>query len=135
MAKIVIKNGQQKGTAFELKDQDLSIGRNATNDIFLSDRRVSRNHAKISRKNSSFEIEDLESVNGTTVNNEEIKSRSLQAGDQIQVGDTGNRCRFRFILAIIVYPRFPLVFGRIRAPRVWIEVPRRLRLLRFVGLH
>ena len=88
MPKIIIKNGAQKGTSFDLKEEGLSIGRNANNDIFLSDKRVSRNHARIIKKSSAFEIEDLDSVNGTSVNNEEVKSKPLVLGDVIKIGDT-----------------------------------------------
>ncbi|HLF17539.1 MAG TPA: ATP-binding protein [Candidatus Omnitrophota bacterium] len=88
MARLIIKLGKEKGQIFNIQDQGISIGRNESNQIVLSDRRVSRNHAKIVVKNDHYFLEDLGSVNGTKVNDKEVKQQALHYGDKIKVGDT-----------------------------------------------
>ena len=67
----------------------LNIGRIATNDIVFDDVKVSRNHARIrSGENSRFIIEDLDSSNGIYVNARRVKTKLLENGDEIRIGDS-----------------------------------------------
>lgn len=71
------------------KQVSLNIGRIATNDIVLDDVKVSRNHARIrSGENSRFIIEDLDSSNGIYVNARRVKTKLLENGDEIRIGDS-----------------------------------------------
>lgn len=57
--------------------------------IFLDDPTVSRRHAKIYHKGNSFFIEDLDSRNGTYVNEKQVNKNErelLQNGDLIKLG-------------------------------------------------
>ncbi len=70
-----------------LLDQDeITIGRGTENDIAFNDPKVSRNHAKITKKGKDYVLTDLESFNGTSVNDEFIHSVVLNHGDEIKIG-------------------------------------------------
>ena len=62
-----IVKGPQTGAAFELEDDVTTIGRDPANGIFLNDMTVSRSHARIIREGLGARIEDLGSLNGTSV--------------------------------------------------------------------
>src|ERR1041384_7472850 len=74
---------------FKLVIQDeITIGRKEGNTIRLTERNVSRRHARILRNNGEVQIEDLGSYNGIRVNNARIAERvSLRVSDQVQIGD------------------------------------------------
>jgi len=82
--------GPGKGARFLLDTDCITIGRDSVSEIFLDDVTVSRKHCQILRvKNGSlttFEIEDLKSLNGTYVNAVSKVKSSLNHGDEVQVG-------------------------------------------------
>ena len=63
----------------------LLIGRLDNCDIVLDSPEVSRRHAIIRQIGDAYSIEDLESSNGTYLNNEPIKTAELHEGDLIQI--------------------------------------------------
>ena len=63
-----------------------SIGRDATNTIQIAQKAVSRKHAKILLKEGQYQIVDLDSSNGTIVNNKPIKHTVLNHRDKISIG-------------------------------------------------
>lgn len=65
------------------------VGRSAEAVTFrLTDRNVSRHHARFLRQNGSVFVEDLGSLTGTRVNGERISGRrKLREGDLVQIGD------------------------------------------------
>ena len=68
-------------------DQDkITIGRNEDNDIQINNMAVSGNHARITRDQDDYYIEDLNSTNGTFVNGEKIRKRILNEDDEITIG-------------------------------------------------
>lgn len=91
--RLVVNFGAEAGRAFALYKEVTVIGRTAPDadyDIQIDDRAVSRPHAKIVKHPDSFEVQDLDSANGTWVNyTEEIKApRRLKDGDILKVGKT-----------------------------------------------
>ncbi len=64
----------------------LLIGRNNVNDIVIDNLAVSAQHAKIESVGSDFLFVDLQSENGSFVNDQHIKSHWLNHGDAIIVG-------------------------------------------------
>lgn len=72
----------------ELSAKEMVIGRLEEYDIPLLDPRVSKEHAKISQGEDGWWVEDLNSRNGTFVNDERIDRRRLVPGDRIRVGMT-----------------------------------------------
>ena len=62
------------------------IGRSKMNDLVLEDPSVSRRHAMIDRVGDLFVVDDLNSKNGMTVNNEPQSHALLREGDVITIG-------------------------------------------------
>lgn len=89
-AALVIRTGGFEGTRYELAGEETLIGRNPSTHITLLDEGISREHAIIlfDAAESRYEIEDLESTNGTKVNGRRVRSATLAPGDEIQIGHT-----------------------------------------------
>jgi ABC transport system ATP-binding/permease protein len=88
MFKLVIQDDEGKTTVVPLIRDEITIGRKEGNTIRLTERNVSRRHARIVRNNGEVQIEDLGSYNGIRVNNARIAERvSLRVSDQVQIGD------------------------------------------------
>lgn len=66
----------------------LRVGKKNDNDIVLNDRAVSRSHFEIEATQDSYLLRDLNSTNGTTINNMRVKEAFLSPGDTIEVGNT-----------------------------------------------
>jgi Nif-specific regulatory protein len=79
--------GYSPGTAFDVPEGEVSIGRDAVNLIYISDPSVSRQHCLIRRVAGELTITDLDSFNGTFVNGVPVKERTLEHGDQIKLGN------------------------------------------------
>jgi hypothetical protein len=85
---IEIVEGAEEGRQFELRGP-LEIGRDPRAGIVLSDRQVSRHHARIEPGGGVAAIEDLGSHNGTYVNGQIAPGRrTVSPGDQIRLGLT-----------------------------------------------
>jgi pSer/pThr/pTyr-binding forkhead associated (FHA) protein len=88
MFKLVIQDDEGKTTVVPLIRDEITVGRKEGNTIRLTERNVSRRHARIVRNNGTIAIEDLESYNGVRVNGGRIKGRQpLTVSDRIQIGD------------------------------------------------
>ncbi len=64
-----------------------TIGRGADADIGISDMLASRHHATVVTTPSGVQIHDANSVNGTFVNGERIKSKTLEENDVVTIGN------------------------------------------------
>jgi pSer/pThr/pTyr-binding forkhead associated (FHA) protein len=88
MYKLIIEDDEGKTTVVPLIRDEITIGRKEGNTIRLTERNVSRKHAKLVKQNGSVYIEDLTSYNGIKVNGDRISGRApVQEGDRIQIGD------------------------------------------------
>lgn len=86
MATLVLLKGGET-SAFELKRDEMIMGRHTDCDIHLDSNMVSRKHARVLRENSTWYVEDLGSGNGTAVNGQRITARvALKHDDRIKVG-------------------------------------------------
>jgi DNA-binding response OmpR family regulator len=64
------------------------IGRGVENDIVITSKRVSREHARLLRQDRKILLEDAGSTNGTFLNDEQIREPvELADGDRISIGD------------------------------------------------
>lgn len=81
-------SGKLKGAIFAINEDTLVIGRETTANLCLADASVSRRHSKVERTDRGFVLTDLESLNGTFVNDVPIKNRLLEHGDRVRIGDS-----------------------------------------------
>jgi pSer/pThr/pTyr-binding forkhead associated (FHA) protein len=66
-----------------------SLGRARGNDVVLDDRAVSSQHCRIRpRDQGGYEVLDLQSTNGTYVNERRVARHPIAAGDVLKVGET-----------------------------------------------
>src|SRR5713226_1089614 len=86
--------GKLKGSVFPVSDEPVVIGRETTAGLCLADASVSRRHSKLEKNGDQFWISDLQSLNGTFVNDVPVRHRALQHGDRIRIGDS----QFLFLL-------------------------------------
>src|ERR1044072_8364379 len=84
--KLISIAGPFKGEITDLHDH-LSIGRDADNELCLTDGKASRHHCVIEREKGVHKIVDLQSHNGTMVNGVPILEQVLKHRDRIQIGD------------------------------------------------
>ncbi len=82
---LFVLNGVDAGRLFVLDRPTTIIGREKGVEVQLSDGAMSRKHARIVREGDVFFLQDLQSRNGTFVNNERVTQRALSAGDHVSV--------------------------------------------------
>lgn len=88
MYKLVISDDEGKTTVVPLVRNEITIGRKEGNTIRLTERNVSRKHARLARTDGQFVIHDLESYNGVRINGRRIdQDTRLEAGDKVVIGD------------------------------------------------
>lgn len=84
--RLVCIAGPLKGTVFALTEDQTTIGRDSANQLSVKDRLLSRQHCRIAKEAEGFTLTDLDSLNGTFINNVPIKRRHLTDGDHIKLG-------------------------------------------------
>ena len=83
---LVVKLKNRPLKTYPFNGKQMTIGRNAQNDIVIDNLSVSRQHAVISSSKEGFFITDLGSKNGTLVNGQAVKEAKLNSGDNILLG-------------------------------------------------
>ncbi|MBU1219950.1 FHA domain-containing protein [Myxococcota bacterium] len=88
MLKLIIEDDDKQVKVVRLLRDEITIGRKEGNTIRLTERNVSRRHAKLFKKDSLFILEDLGSYNGVKLNGKKITEPvSINEGDKIAIGD------------------------------------------------
>lgn len=72
---------------FVLDRDVMTLGRAANNDVQLENDNVSRNHARLTRIDDEYTLEDLDSRNGIHLNGLTVHSAVLRDGDEVGIGD------------------------------------------------
>jgi diguanylate cyclase (GGDEF)-like protein len=79
--------GDALGRRYSLESTEVTLGRGVDNRIVVLDVSVSREHARCYLRNKSVEIEDLNSSNGTFINDRPVTTRTaLRDGDMVRLG-------------------------------------------------
>lgn len=86
MPELVVKLGDSIVQRYVIDKDLISIGRAKDNDIVIENLSVSRSHARIRRQGRSYILTDLNSANGTFVNNVRITKTEIFDGDVITIG-------------------------------------------------
>jgi len=88
LARLSVQSGPMGGRSYRFHQDMTTIGRTNGNDFVISGRTVSRRHARLWFDNGRWYLEDLQSANGTLVNNIRIQQPIvLNDGDVISFGD------------------------------------------------
>ncbi len=82
---LVVYKGVLAGTRWPLVEQVITIGRATDCEIVITERQVSRYHARIEQDDAGYILRDLGSKNGTFVNGERVRGQPyrLRDGDEI----------------------------------------------------
>jgi pSer/pThr/pTyr-binding forkhead associated (FHA) protein len=86
MSKLVILNQGMTGRTFELNTERTTVGRVEDNTFQITDGSVSSHHAEIDLRGNEIIIRDLNSTNGTFINNEKITEMVLKPGQTLRLG-------------------------------------------------
>jgi len=85
---LIMRSGPTPGASFTLEGDQLTVGRDATNEIVINDAEISRRHARLTFQGGKYVLEDLGSTNGTFVNGQRLAGpRVLKAGEVVQFGE------------------------------------------------
>jgi hypothetical protein len=86
--RLIIEDDEGSTTIVPLGKETITIGRQQGNTIQLTEKNVSRRHARLTPDGEAWVIEDLGSYNGVKVNGRPVDARVvLQEGDVVQIGD------------------------------------------------
>ena len=86
--RLVVKQGNLTANEFRFNAGPIRIGRQPDSQIFLSDRRVSREHAVIfNTDDGKWVVEDLDSTSKTYLNNQAVRKAEVKTGDLLQISD------------------------------------------------
>jgi len=83
---LVVIVGEDIGKRVPLGNEEIVIGRSSTASLQLDMDNVSRSHAGVARTPLGWVIKDLDSTNGTFVNDQSVREHLLRDGDQIRIG-------------------------------------------------
>ncbi len=81
-----IISGPDRGKAIELSRQENVLGRGTEAHVVINDHDVSREHCRLTIKGSGVTVSDLQSTNGTWVNDKRVDKVKLASGDVLRVG-------------------------------------------------
>ncbi len=86
--KLIVKTGDEINKSFDLiKDKNI-IGRDPESNIVIDDIEISRSHLAITKEGETFQIEDLNSTNGTFLNGKKLEKLTvIKNGDLISLGE------------------------------------------------
>lgn len=88
MWKLAIEDDQGNRTVVNLVRDEYSIGRAEENTVRLTERNISRHHAKLSKNGNGWTLVDTDSQNGCLLNGVRVQgTHKVEHGDLLQFGD------------------------------------------------
>ena len=91
---VFIDSGGEATRSPEFAKPEVTLGRRPSNDVILADASASGSHARVFVTGSALTIVDLDSTNGTFVNQRRLRGpHVLSADDLVEIGDT--KLRFK----------------------------------------
>jgi len=87
MPNITILNGEEIGRSYAWTADQIRIGRNSANDFVIANASVSGEHCIIERYEGGWRVCDLDSTNGTRLNDARVTMATLHRNDVITFGD------------------------------------------------
>lgn len=86
MLKLELKFKDKILKQFETDKNEITIGRGNNNDIVIDNLAVSKEHAKIIKMPDGYDLVDLDSTNGTLLNDKDIQKAKLTPQDVLTIG-------------------------------------------------
>jgi pSer/pThr/pTyr-binding forkhead associated (FHA) protein len=84
--RLIVEDDERRRTVVPLYRDELGIGRAEGNSVWLTEKDVSRRHAKLVRRSGLFYVEDLDSFTGVRVNGDRIRgAQQIREGDLIEI--------------------------------------------------
>jgi HD-GYP domain-containing protein (c-di-GMP phosphodiesterase class II) len=85
----VVRSGKEVGRTVAVSSgQSIALGRLKGCDVVVDDEAASRRHCTITARETACVVADLQSANGTFVNERRISTVELSKGDKIRIGST-----------------------------------------------
>jgi hypothetical protein len=88
LAWLIALEGPTRASMYQLLKEKTVVGSSMDSDIQLGDQFVSNRHASFNFSGGKYFVTDLDSANGTFVNEKRVTKRSLDDGDKVRIGDT-----------------------------------------------
>lgn len=105
--RLVVERKGQRTRSIEVRNATARIGRAHGNDVRIPSAQVSRKHCELRERDGLVVVEDLESVNGTFLNEDLITGVAVvRPGDRVQIGP---------ITFVVEYELTPKALERLRA--------------------
>lgn len=82
---LLVVEGEQVGQRWPIKQESYVIGRGGECDLVLPERQVSREHIRIYRENDRYYLQDLDSKNGTWINETQLQNATVQLRDSDEI--------------------------------------------------
>jgi predicted component of type VI protein secretion system len=87
IVKLVVQIGRKRGKVLTLRKPEVIFGRGPGNEVRIPSGEVSRKHCRLHVRDGSVTIEDLDSLNGTYVNDQRVNGiLVVHSGDLLKVG-------------------------------------------------
>lgn len=86
MPRLVVLSEGFAGTTYDLKAERTTVGRVEDNSFCIPDGSVSSHHCEILLKGDEVIVRDLDSTNGTYINDEQITEAALKPGQTLRLG-------------------------------------------------
>src|SRR4051794_34525237 len=113
MHKLTIEDDEGKTVVVPVIRDEITVGRQEGNSIRLTEKNISRRHARLFRQNGTLMVEDLGSFIGVRVNNARINAvTALKDGDVVVVGDYKLTVRAERPIATMTYAAAASPFSR-----------------------
>jgi diguanylate cyclase (GGDEF)-like protein len=125
----IYPTGPNMGQRYALADAPVVIGRGSDCPIQIDDHSVSRRHARVQPTADGHEAIDLESTNGTFVNDLAVQRWTLQDGDYLRVGN----CIYRYLAGGNVEAEYHEEIYRLAIIDALTEIPNKRYLLEFLA--
>ena len=88
MYRLVVVNGRDAGSIFDLPEGEYVVGRGLRCDVRIADESVSRRHALLTVAEDGVTLLDLESHNGSCIGGQRVTSGQVVEGDELRFGDS-----------------------------------------------
>lgn len=85
MPKLLLKFNAAVLKEIDVQKESISVGRKADNDVVIDNPAISGHHCRIALEGGTYYVEDLESTNGTFVNQKRVKKAGLHNNDVVGV--------------------------------------------------